>query len=189
MGFFVRKKKESNFKPEQEDQTLSDVIRGIQYCVNTASEISEAHYLSQLSDYFDEDGSPVMFTYRNSSGEIVEIPVFTLMNHTELLLDEINIKTSLPVKYAGMKKTELDGKAIEDFEVSRSTFYLDSLATSAKGKAGEMEIEMRFKAGGRPEAVSRIVDQLMNTGVVHTPEEKWETENSQPRGDGRDKQV
>ena len=51
------------------------------------------------------------------------------MNHTELLLDEINIKTSLPVKYAGMKKTELDGKAIEDFEVSRSTFYLDSLAT------------------------------------------------------------
>ena len=47
--------------------------------------------------------------------------------------------------------------AIEDFKVSRSVFYLDNLSTSPKGKQGDIEIEMKFKSGERPEAVSRIV--------------------------------
>ena len=68
-------------------------------------------------------------------------------------------------------------KAIEDYEISRSAFYLDSLSTSGKGKGGEIDIEMRFKAGERPEAVSRIVDELMNTGVLYTPEDKWKQKN------------
>ncbi|MGN0505900.1 MAG: DUF2589 domain-containing protein [Lachnospiraceae bacterium] len=179
MGIFIKKQKESKVEntPEQENQTLSDVIRGMQYCVNTAAEITEEHYLSQLSEYFDEEGNPVMFTYRNSRGEIVEIPVFTLMNHAELLLNEISVKMSLPIKYSELKRTEEEDKAIDNFVVSRSTFYLDNLATSSKGKGGEIEIEMRFKAGERPEAVSRIVDQLMNTGVIHTPEDKWKAEH------------
>jgi|GEM_PF-2085102 len=184
MGFFVKKKKRSeNQIPDQEDQTLSDVIRGMQYCVNTAAEITEAHYLNQMSDYFDEDGNPVMFTYRNMRGEIVEIPVFTLMNHSELLLNEIDIKMSLPIKYEKTKKIELEGKAVEDFEVARSAFYLDNISTSAKGKGGEIEIEMHFKAGERPEAVSRIVDELMNTGVVHASEEQWKLQNLQAGND------
>lgn len=180
MGIFVRKQKktEKSFqKQQQQSQTLSDVIRGMQYCVNTAAEITEQHYLSQLSDYFDEDGNPVMFTYRNSSGQIVEIPVFTLMNHAELLLDEINIKMALPVKYSEIKTEEVDSNAIEDFQVSRSVFYLDNLSTSPKRKQGEIEIEMRFKSGERPEAVSRIVDKLMNVGVQYTPEKEWENEH------------
>lgn len=180
MGIFVRKQKktEKKLQEEQQLQTLSDVIRGMQYCVNTAAEITEQHYLSQLSDYFDEDGNPVMFTYRNSTGQIVEIPVFTLMNHAELLLNEINIKMSLPMKYSEVKTEEVSSNAVEDFKVSRSVFYLDNLATTPKGRQGEIEIEMRFKSGERPEAVSRIVDKLMNIGVQYTPEEKWEQERS-----------
>ena len=175
MGIFIKKQKESKRKPVQgqENQTLSDVIRGMQYCVNTAAEITESHYLSQLSKYFDEAGNPVMFTYRNSRGEVVEIPVFTLMNHAELLLDEISVKMSLPIKYSELKKDEVEESAIENYEVSRSAFYLDSLTTSGKGKGGQIDIEMRFKAGERPEAVSRVVDELMNTGVLHTPEDEW----------------
>ena len=179
MGIFIKNRKESKKKPPEgkakgpEQQTLSDVIRGMQYCVNTAAEITEQHYLSQLSEYFDEDGHPVMFTYRNTRGEVVEIPVFTLMNHNELLLNEINVKMAIPVKYSELKTQEVEETAIEDYMVSRSTFYLDSLATSSKGKGGEIEIEMRFKAGERPESVSRIVDELMNTGILHTPEDTW----------------
>ena len=177
MGIFIKNKKESKKKVpnEQEHQTLSDVIRGMQYCVNTAAEITEQHYLSQLSEYFDEDGNPVMFTYRNNHGEIIEIPVFTLMNHNELLLNEINVKMSIPIKYSELKTQEIEENAIEDYSISRSTFYLDNLATSAKGKGGEVEIEMRFKSGERPESVSRIVDELMNTGIKRTPEEKINT--------------
>ena len=179
MGFFIKKKKQSENKiPEQEDQTLSDIIRGMQYCVNTAAEITEAHYLNQMSDYFDEDGNPVMFTYRNIRGEIVEIPVFTLMNHSELLLNEINIKMSLPIKYEKTKKIEFEGNAIENFEISRSAFYLDNVTTSSKGKNGEIEIDMHFKASERPEAVSRIVDELMNAGIVRMSEEQWRLQNS-----------
>lgn len=177
MGIFIKNQKPSKKKDPSnhgsEQQTLSDVIRGMQYCVNTAAEITEQHYLSQLSEYFDEDGNPVMFTYRNHRGEIVEIPVFTLMNHNELLLNEINIKMNLPVKYSEVKKQEIEETAIEDFTVSRSAFYLADLSTSSKGKHGDIEIEMKFKAGERPEAVSRIVDELMNTGIIHTPEKEW----------------
>lgn len=184
MGIFVRKQKktEKGAQEEQHLQTLSDVIRGMQHCVNAAAEITEQHYLSQLADYFDEDGNPVMFTYRNSTGQIVEIPVFTLMNHAELLLDEINIKMALPVKYSELKTEEVNSNAVEDFKVSRSVFYLDNLAVSPKGRQGEIEIEMRFKSGERPEAVSRIVDKLMNVGVQYTPEEEWEQEH--PAEDG-----
>ena len=110
MGIFVRKQKKTDKifqSQEQQSQTLSDVIRGMQYCVNTAAEITEQHYLSQLSEYFDEDGNPVMFTYRSSTGQIVEIPVFTLMNHAELLLDEINIKMALPIKYSEIKTEDV----------------------------------------------------------------------------------
>lgn len=176
MGIFIKNKKTSKKKhiQEMDQQTLSDVIRGMQYCVNTAAEITEQHYLSQLAQYFDETGNPVMFTYRNNRDEIVEIPVFTLMNHNELLLNEINVKMSLPVKYSELKQEKVEEKATEDYMVSRSAFYLDSLATSSKGKGGEIEIEMKFKAGERPESVSRIVDELMNTGIVHTPKKLWE---------------
>lgn len=179
MGIFVKnyKKSKKDAQNMQEQQTLSDVIRGMQYCVNTAADITEQHYLSQLEEYFDEDGNPVMFTYRNTRGEIVEIPVFTLMNHNELLLNEISVKMALPIKYSELKKHEVEESSIEDFTVSRSAFYLDSLATSAKGKGGEVEIEMRFKAGERPESVSRIVDELMNTGVVHTSEDVWKKQH------------
>lgn len=178
MGFLIGKRKKSEKEPtqEQEKQTLSDVIRGMQYCVNTAAEITEEHYLSQLSKYFDEDGKPVMFTYQNSRGEIVQIPVFTLMNHAELLMEEINIKMSVPVRYSGLKKSEINDKAIDDFFVSRSTFYLDSLSTAPSTNGRDLEIEMKFKAGERPEAVSRIVDELMNTGVVHTTKEPGKQE-------------
>lgn len=182
MGIFVRKQKKTDKKiDEQQSQTLSDVIRGMQYCVNTAAEITEQHYLNQLSDYFDEDGNPVMFTYRNSTGQIVEIPVFTLMNHAELLLDEINIKMALPIKYSEVKTEEIESNATEDFKVSRSVFYLDNLSTSPKGNQGEIEVEMRFKSAGRPEAVSRIVDKLMNIGVQYTREEEWEKEHPEEK--------
>lgn len=178
MGIFIKKRKESKKEAlnEQERQTLSDVIRGMQYCVNTAAEITEQHYLSQLSEYFDQDGNPVMFTYRNNRDEIVEIPVFTLMNHNELLLNEINVKMAIPIKYSELKTQEIEETSIEDYMISRSTFYLDSLATSPHGKGGEIEIEMRFRSGERPEAVSRIIDELMNTGIVCTPESEWKKE-------------
>ena len=186
MGIFVRKQKITDkifHSQEQQSQTLSDVIRGMQYCVNTAAEITEQHYLSQLSEYFDEDGNPVMFTYRSSTGQIVEIPVFTLMNHAELLLYEINIKMALPIKYSEIKTEDVESNAIEDFKVSRSVFYLDNLSTSPKGKQGDIEIEMKFKSGERPEAVSRIVDKLMNIGVQYTPEKEWAKEH--PEGEAK----
>lgn len=176
MGIFTNKKKGSQDQSaEDKGQTLSDVIRGLQYCVNTAAEITEEHYLSQLKEYFDEDGNPIMFQYKNSNDEIVEIPIFTLMNHAELILNEISIKMDLPIKYSALKTTKIEDKSIDDFYVSRSAFYLDDLSTNSKGgRGGTMEIEMKFKSGERPESVSRIVDQLMNRNIIKTPEDEWE---------------
>lgn len=94
MGIWKRKKRSEEEESQRiESQTLSDVIRGMQYCVNAAADITEEHYLSQLSEYFDENHRPVMFEYHNNTGETVQVPVFTLMNHTELLLDEIKWMT------------------------------------------------------------------------------------------------
>ena len=42
------------------ETTLADIVRGIQYCVNSASEIVDRQYVAQLDQYF-ENGRPLVY--------------------------------------------------------------------------------------------------------------------------------
>ena len=43
----------------QNGLTLSDMVRGIQYCVNSSAEIAEQHYVKTLEKFFHPDGTPI----------------------------------------------------------------------------------------------------------------------------------
>lgn len=42
------------------EQTISDIIRGMQHAVNTAEDMLTAHQIEKLTEAFNEDGTPKM---------------------------------------------------------------------------------------------------------------------------------
>ena len=88
-------------------QTISDIIRGMQYAVNTAKDILFSHQIEKLSRHFNEDGNAKMRFVILPDGRKVEIPVACLTPSTSLSIEDIELEFS--VKVAGSTKKG-DGK-------------------------------------------------------------------------------
>lgn len=44
--------------------TLSDIVRGIQFCVNSSIEILKRHFITQVDKYIDEDNKALTKTIK-----------------------------------------------------------------------------------------------------------------------------
>ena len=51
-------------RKSQNDQSLSDITRGLLYSANAAQQILNNHYIESIAKYFDEDGNPIMYNFK-----------------------------------------------------------------------------------------------------------------------------
>ena len=89
------------------EQTISDIIRGMQHAVNTAEDMLTAHQLEKLTEAFNEDGTPKMRFITLPDGRKVYIPLASLTPSSSLTISELEMEFSVKVDNTITKK---DGK-------------------------------------------------------------------------------
>ncbi len=164
------KKKSAELSPDSNagntENTLSDIVRGIQHAVNTAQEVIEQQYFQHLNKFIDQKK-----TIKLSDDHFLEVPLITLVSMDHLVLDEMSVDMTLIMNHASKKELRNrdynQKKSDENQNVygnsSRSSFSI-SLAKNRSGgnvrAANEIGIRMKFKAGEPPEAVNKIVEEF-----------------------------
>lgn len=177
MKWFGRDKKKS----ESSSMTLSDIIRGIQYCVNSSVEIVEQHYINTINKYMNEDNEIRKERIYLDDGHYMDIPLICLTGHNALEVDKMKVKMRVNIRDMDLKHIMVDnetdtesedGEASEDdsYTVSRSSMLVDVCNVSRDEDGANMEIQMTFKTSEPPESLSRIIESLNNSLVVKMKE-------------------
>ncbi len=177
MSFIKWSKSKKRFN--ENAMTLSDVVRGIQYCVNSCIEIVERHYLNTIQKFItEEDGIETKRVYLDQ-GHYMDVPLICLTDHNALEIDKMKVKMKVNIRDMDLKQAimEPEGGRKEDGEayaLSRTTMLVDVCNVSHEDDNTNMEIEMTFKASNPPESLSRMLEILNNSLVLHTCGEEGE---------------
>lgn len=174
-------------KAQDNAMTLSDVVRGIQHCVNSSIEIVEQHYINALQKYVTEDSKIRTERIFLDDTHYMDIPLISLTSHNALEVDEMKVKMKVNIRDADVKKATVitgeeededgdnnsDGKS-ETYDVSRSSMMVDVCNVSRDDSGANMEIQMKFKVSEPPESLSRMLDALNNSIIVKLKEAEEE---------------
>ncbi|MCL2182035.1 MAG: DUF2589 domain-containing protein [Chitinispirillia bacterium] len=176
--------------------TLSDIIRGLQYCVNSSQDIVEQHHIGAIGRFLDGEDRPVTRTIKFGNAAI-DVPLLCLSGHTSLVLDELNVKLNLMLRNTALKSMTADPDAgggqapdqgtahtVKDgrnargrrhrgaAEPTRTSFGVDLANVSGPDRRyANLEIGMKFKSSAPPEMLSRIIDRLNNATDVYQAED------------------
>ena len=140
-------------------QTLSDIIRGMQYAVGQAQETLQRQQYDMLTRWFDSaTGKPheVFVTLRD--GKTVHVPIVTLMPPGMLAIDELEMDFSVRVASSEVKPAK-DGSG--DDRASFNVFFSGS--GGPDDGASSVKIRMKFKAVDEPESAARVRELLCAT--------------------------
>ena len=156
---------------------LEELLGGIQEAAMIANSISERQHINNLSNYFDKDGTPLTTTFNINGNEMV-VPLFVLADHSSISLSELEMefKTKLAIGdnepsrlkrglLSFFRKKESEGKEVKEHSIKN--LQIDS-GTISKNSNGMAKIRVVFKADEKPEAISRLVDRLIQTVDDHT---------------------
>ena len=105
--------------------TLSDIVRGIQFCVNSSIDILERHFSNQLEKYIDSNNKFFTKTVKLNDNYAVDIPLFCMSDHNALILDEMEVRMKVDLKDFEIKEVE-NRCSSENFSVSRSSYCVDA---------------------------------------------------------------
>lgn len=172
---FMKWSGNGNKKSGDHSMTLSDVVRGMQYCVNSCIEIVERHYLNTIQKFVtEEDGIETKRIYLDKT-HYMDIPLICLTDHHALEIDQMKVKMKVNIRDMDLKQTisEPEGGEEgngEDYALSRTSMLVDVCNVSKEDDNTNMEIEMTFKSGNPPESLSRMLETLNNNLILHTCE-------------------
>jgi hypothetical protein len=151
---------------------LEELLGGLQEAAQVVLSIQERQHINTLSKYFDEDGTPVVQTFKIGGNDIT-IPLYILADHSSLGLKELDIEFSarlLPgsdTNPSNLKKNLLPifermrQKGNRKYKHEVSSISIDGGGTS-KDSNGMATITIKFEKDEKPEAVSRLVDMLIS---------------------------
>lgn len=161
---------------EKSELTLSDLVRGIQYCVNSSVEIAEQHYIKTLEKFFTPEGRLITQTIQVSPQVKLELPLLCLANHSSLDFEEMTIKTKLSINDLEQKLVETELSFGEEaYQFTRGALAV-SLGTGGGNQETSLaELEMVFKRRDPPEALARLIDHINNLVKLEARSESEET--------------
>lgn len=146
-------------KKEKSVQTFSDIMRGMQYSVNTAQQVLERHHLYLLNKYFDTNGFPQTKDFWITPTRKLNVPIISLINQNSLNINEMEIEFEAKINSVILKESnDNSGKDRLNYELDRSSF--DMNFTPSKRDGDTVKVKIKFKTGQLPEGVSRIVEEF-----------------------------
>jgi len=152
---------------------LEELLGGLQEAAQVVLSIQERQHINTLSKYFDEDGTPITQTFKIGDSEVV-VPLYILADHSSVGLDELDIQFQARLLPNGETPSELKKNLLPIFERQKqkgNSKYKHQISNisvdgDSPNKDGVATIKIKFKKDNKPEAVSRLVDALiqqMNT--------------------------
>lgn len=153
-------------KSDKNGITLSDVIRGLQFCVNSSAEMMEQHYITAIDKYIDEKTrAPLTKQVQIKNGYAIDVPLICLSDHHSLYLDELEVKLNVNLRNMELKEANLPlNGGSKPFSVDRSSFSVE-LGSVVQDKDGSstMDVTLKFKSTQPPEALARVIEKLNDT--------------------------
>ena len=140
---------------------MSDVIRGLQFCVNSSTEIMEQHHLATMDKYIDpKTQAPLTKRFVIRDGYAIDVPLICLSDHHSFYLDEMDVKLSVRLKDIDIKETAapLSGDGSK-FSIDRSSFLVE-LAGAVPDKDATIDVNFKFKSTPPPEALAHFVKDV-----------------------------
>ncbi len=152
---------------------LEELLGGLQEAAQVVLSIQERQHINTLSKYFDEDGTPITQTFKIGDSEVV-VPLYVLADHSSVGLDELDIQFQARLLPNGETPSELKKNLLPIFERQKqkgNSKYKHQISNisvdgDSPNKDGVATIKIKFKKDNKPEAISRLVDALiqqMNT--------------------------
>ena len=152
--------------------TLSDVVRGLQFCVNSSTQIAEQHYATTLNNYLDKNNKPYIKRVRLDHEHFMDVPLLCLTDHNSLTIDEMKVKMNVNIRDMALKEAnysvadEAETLDAAGNTVSRSCMLVDVCNVMPQQDGTALELQFTFKASQPPESFSRIMDTLNNAIAV-----------------------
>lgn len=157
-------------REEQNNQSLSDITRGLLYSANAAQQILNNHYIESISKYFDKDGNPIMYNFKINDEKEASIPMLALTEPKGLRLKEIEINLNVRID-EGIVKEKIGVPEDEKIRTPDRTSFEVTLAPSSdetKGRtANTIGIKLKFEEQTSPEGIERIMDEFRNKPLIY----------------------
>lgn len=154
-------------KLKQQIESLDVLIESLYDAVSKAQRNIRLNNLNELDFYFPYDSEEgirkpktveIKLPSQTGEQEIMAVPLFSLINHTPLNIEEFNVKFKINMSTA---------KRIQDRYGNHKHFRERKykICTDIRGanKKNIAEVELRCKAEDTPEGISRIADVLHKT--------------------------
>lgn len=164
-------KGKKNSSSHTEELTLSDVVRGLQFCVNSSTEIVEQHYAATLDKYMDKDNLPYVRRIFLDKQHAMDVPLLCLAEHNALSVDEMKVKMNVNIRNMDLKEADISLPDGEEMKIARSCLLVDLCNVVPRQDGTDLELQFTFKASQPPESFSRIVETLNNAIAVQLLEE------------------
>jgi len=135
---------------------IDDLLSALNEAALVARRISERQHIDNLENYFKSDGTPVTKTFK------VGDPLYVLADHSSVGLDELEVDFEARLLLDHEKQDSEVKKALlgKDRYHSIGSIHFDS-QNKKDSNLGKAKIKVKFKKDDRPEAVSRLVDDLI----------------------------
>jgi len=157
---------------------IEELLGCLQEAAIVVKSISEKQHIDNLSNYFNDDGSAITKRFI-IKGKDVDVPLFILADHTSIGLETLEFdfearllpdsnsepselkKALLP--FLKRKNSNKRGKKLFKHNVGNLTVDSTSSTTwyGTERKTGTAKIKVTFKRDEKPEAISRLVDSLI----------------------------
>lgn len=158
------------FKKSSNEQSLTDITRGLLYSANAAQEILNTHYLESIGKYFDDDGNPLMFNFKIDKNKEASIPMLAMTEPKGLRLKEIEIDLNVRIDKGKVKEKDgVDEKDIARYS-DRTSFEVTLAPNNGDEKnrtANTIGIKLKFEEQSNPEGIERIMDEFRNRPLLY----------------------
>lgn len=135
--------------------SLSDILKGIQQAVSSSVAMLQAQQVNNLSRFWMKGGQPVTQKVQVGNRE-VDVPLFTLVPHSNLEMEDVEIK--FKARIGDVIPDRIENVGADNQPVTHADLQM-SLQTGRIHPKDVMEITVRFKIKDTPEGVSRLLDE------------------------------
>lgn len=146
MGLFQKKEK----------YAFSDILKGLQYAINSAQDMLQAQQMQGLMKFWNSnDGNPVSQKVKIGNREL-DVPLMSLVPHSHLEMDDVEIK--FKAKIGDIASHAVADKIQNGQNLTRAELQMEMDGIKSTDD-DVMEITIRFKAKDTPEGVARLTDE------------------------------
>lgn len=152
--------------PNNNNQTLSDIVRGIAHAAGAANEIQDRQFIQQINHYFhkEEDGTlvPKVARARIDDNTYIEVPLISMIDPSTLGLEEMEVRMGVRLSRSEVKEHVHD--ANKDVKVSRCSFNVALTSAKPGDRQDVIDVTMKFKKVEPTEGSSRFIEEM--NGVI-----------------------